>query len=132
MCCVLWCAPWLGVALSDGMWCGRAAGGGVVGGVGVWFGVGGLSLLVPGRPPWKGAIKGGDTGQKRYARHVAGERGQGAGIRARVPESRPGAARFRILATHVAERVGMCDAGRGHTYPPEASQQGSRRTRTST
>ena len=41
MCCVLWCAPWLGVALSDGMWCGRAAGGGVVGGVGcvgVWFG----------------------------------------------------------------------------------------------
>ena len=31
-----------------------------------------------------------------------------------------------------AERVGMCDAGRGHTYPPEASQQGSRRTRTST
>ena len=86
MCCVLWCAPWLGVALSDGMWCGRAAGGGVVGGVvggvGLWFGVGGLSLLVPGRPPWKGAIKGGDTGQKRYARRVAGERGQGAGIQA--------------------------------------------------
>ena len=35
-----------------------------------------------------------------------------------MPESRPGAARFRILATHVAEGVGICDAGRGAYFRP--------------
>lgn len=105
------------------MACGAAEQLGVVWGCGLALGV--FPFSFPAGP--RGRVRSREGTRAKKDMRVAW-----LGKGARVPESRPGAARFRILATHVAERVGMCDAGRGHTYPPEASQQGSRRTRTST
>ena len=59
---VVWWVVWV-------VWgCGLAVGG---------------SFLSRSRPPWKGAIKGGETGQKKIcASRGWGKRGQGAGIQA--------------------------------------------------
>ena len=91
--CAVCCGALLGWGWHFRMACGAAEQLGVVWWV-VWvvwgcgLALGGLSFLVPG-PRGRVRSREEKRAKKRYVRRVAGEKG------ARVPESRPGAARFR-------------------------------------